>query len=296
MTHRKGWRGSSWSATMRRFPTPPGSLGRSHLSTPLHPATPATPSLRATDNRPDASISRISAQNGADVTIQVDKILHYEQQPDTGGAATWYDHAFGIAGDDSGGSPSYRDWERMDFLRDVLIDPAYTFTEFDQLYHSPSKAQVKASIENGASVGFYIGHGADTYWVTSGFSVSDVHNLVNGEMLPVIWDCRLRQRCNFTTQQRVLRRKPGFGARRRAERSASKAATTNESWVPPCDAQRGVVDAIRLETDFTAGAQHVAGKIACMDIWGNDNDSSEGTQIHGAKPPLRLQRALAANG
>ena len=27
--------------------------------------------------------------------------------------------------------------------------------------------------------------------------------------------------------------------------------TTTESWVPPCDAQRGVVDAIRLETEFT---------------------------------------------
>lgn len=236
---------------------------------------PCFTKLEGADNRPDASISRISAQNGADVTIQVDKILHYEQQPDTGGAATWYDHAFGIAGDDTGGTPSYSDWARMDFLRDVLIDPEYTFTEFDQLYHSPTKAQVKASIENGTSVGFYIGHGSDTTWVTSGFSVSDVHSLVNGEMLPILWSVACVNgnfRANNECFAESWLRQPGGGA------VIFEGATTNESWVPPCDAQRGVVDAIRLETDFTVGAQHVAGKIACMNING-DNNNDQGTMF-----------------
>lgn len=236
---------------------------------------PCYTKLEGNDNLPDASISRISAQNGADVTIQVDKILHYEQQPDTGGAATWYDHAFGIAGDDSGGSPSYYDWERMDFLRDVLIDPEYTFTEFDQLYHSPSKAQVTASIENGTSVGFYIGHGSDTSWVTSGYSVNDVHGLVNGEMLPVIWSVACVNgnfRYNNECFAESWLRQEGGGA------VLFEGATTNESWVPPCDAQRGFVDAIRLETDFTVGAQHIAGKIECMTTNGS-NDSSEGNKF-----------------
>ena len=46
------------------------------------------------------------------MTVQVDKILHYEQQPDTGAAGEWYDRVFGVASNDSGGSPSYHDWER----------------------------------------------------------------------------------------------------------------------------------------------------------------------------------------
>ncbi|MEN8163327.1 MAG: C25 family cysteine peptidase [Acidobacteriota bacterium] len=233
---------------------------------------PCYTKLEGADNRPDASISRISAQNGADVTIQVDKILHYEQQPDTGGAATWYDHAFGVAGDDSGGSPSYTDWERMNFLRDDLLQPAYTYSEFDELYHYPSTTEVKTSIEDGTSLGLYIGHGSVTAWSTSGFSVTDVHGLVNGEMLPLIWSVACVNGAfndaNECFAESWLRREGGGAV-------SFEGATTNESWVPPCDAQRGVVDAIRLETDFTAGAQHVAGKIACMNIWG-DNDSSEG--------------------
>lgn len=235
---------------------------------------PCYTKLEGSDNRPDAAISRISAQNGADVTIQVDKILHYEQQPDTGSAAAWYDSAFGIAGDDTGGTAS-ADWERMDFLRNDLLQPAYTYSEFDQLYHYPSKPEVKASVESGASLGFYIGHGSPTAWGTSGFSVSDVHLLVNGEMLPVIWDVACVNGAFHNNDECFAEswlRREGGGA------ISFEAATSDESWVPPCDAQRGVVDAIRLETDFTAGAQHVAGKIACMNVNGDAN-SSEGTKF-----------------
>ncbi len=236
---------------------------------------PCYTKLEGSDNRPDASISRISAQNGADVTTQVDKILHYEQQPDTGSAAAWYTSAFGIAGDDAGGTPSYTDWERVDLLKNDLLDPAYSYTEFSELYHSPSTAQVKTSVENGTSLGLYIGHGSDLYWVTSGFSVTDVHTLTNGEMLPVIWDVACVNgafHSNIECFAESWLRQAGGGA------VSFEAATTNESWVPPCDAQRGVIDAIRQETDFTTGAQHVAGKIACMNING-DSNSSEGTMF-----------------
>ena len=55
-------------------------------------------------NRPDAAISRISAQNGAQVTAQVDKILAYERYPDEGSAGAWYRMGFGIGSDDTGGT------------------------------------------------------------------------------------------------------------------------------------------------------------------------------------------------
>ncbi len=47
---------------------------------------PCFTKLEGADNRPDASISRISAQTGEQVTVQVDKILDYERLPDTGSA------------------------------------------------------------------------------------------------------------------------------------------------------------------------------------------------------------------
>ncbi|MGD8439681.1 MAG: C25 family cysteine peptidase, partial [Holophagae bacterium] len=238
---------------------------------------PCYTKLEGADNRPDAAISRISAQTEADVTVQVDKILDYDRFPDTGSAGAWYGKGFGVAGDDTGGTPSYADWERVEFLRDDLIAPAYNFTEFDQLYHSPSASQVGASINDGRSLGLYIGHGGETYWVTSGFSVTDINNmLTNADTLPVIWSVACVNgrfdRSGGDCFGEAWLKKDGGGA------VSFEGATTNESWVPPCDAQRGVVDSLRLETAFTTGGQHVNGKLYCMDING-DSNSSEGTRF-----------------
>ncbi len=239
--------------------------------------------LEGADNHPDAAISRISAQTGTDVTVQVNKFLNYERYPDTGSAAGWYTGAFGIAGDDTGGSPSYADYERMEMLRKDLVtldqdpdEPHYNYADFDQLYHSPSRTDVKNSVETGRSLGLYIGHGGETSWVTSGFSVSDVNNLVNGDLLPVIWDVacvngRFTRSGGDCFAESWLKRDGGGAV-------SFEGATTNEDWVPPCDAQRGVVDSIRLETAFMTGAQHLAGKEACFTING-DSNSSAGTQF-----------------
>jgi hypothetical protein len=238
---------------------------------------PCYTKLEGADNRPDASISRISAQTGEQVTLQVNKILDYEMAPDSGSAAAWYAKAFGVAGDDTGGSPSYADWQRMDFLRNDLIDPAYHFTEFDQLYHSPSKAAVAGAINNGRSLGLYIGHGSETSWSTSGFSVSDINSmLTNAETLPIIWSVAcVNGRFDRTGGDcfgEAWLKKDGGGA------VSFEGATTNESWVPPCDAQRGVIDSLRLETALTTGGQHVNGKLYCMDVNG-DSNGSEGTKF-----------------
>ncbi len=237
--------------------------------------------LEGNDNRPDAAISRLSAQSGAQVTVQVNKILAYEQNPDTGSAAAWYSKAFGIGGDDTG-STQYADWERMDLLRKDLVtlgldpdEPHYTYTEFTTLYHSPSSQSVGDTVDDGRGLGLYIGHGSETHWVTSGFSVDDVHDLTNGNMLPVIWDVACVngafQALNECFAESWLRKENGGAV-------SFEAATTNESWVPPCDAQRGIVDALRNETAFTTGGQHVDGKLYCMDVNG-DQDSDEGTKF-----------------
>ena len=246
------------------------------------PCDPCYTKLEGNDNRPDAAISRLSAQTGAEVTAQVDKILAYEQNPDTGSAAAWYSKAFGIAGDDSGGTPSYADWERMEFLRKDIVtldqdpdEPHYTYTGFTQLYHSPAAQDVADAVNDGHGLGLYIGHGGETYWVTSGFSVDDVHDLTNGSMLPVVWDVACVNGAFQSVDECFAEswlRKAGGGA------VSFEAATTNESWVPPCDAQRGVIDAIRNETAFTTGGQHVDGKLYCMDVNGDEN-SDEGTKF-----------------
>jgi hypothetical protein len=230
--------------------------------------------LEGNDNRPDAAISRISAQNSSQAVTQIDKILNYERSPDQGSAGAWYEMGMGVASNDSGGSPNYYDWERMDFLRDDLLDPAYTYTEFDQIYDpGASASEVTSAIEQGRGLGLYIGHGSYDQWVTTGFDTADARALTNGEMLPVIWSVA----CNngeFPINE-------CFGeAWLRAEQGGAvsfEGGTTTESWVPPCDAQRGIVDALRLETAFTTGGQHMAGKHYVMDVNG-DSNSSEGNK------------------
>ncbi len=228
--------------------------------------------LDGNDNRPDAVISRISAQNPAEVDVQVAKILTYERYPDTGSAATWYHQAFGVASGDTGGT-GVADWQRMNWLRDDLL--AYTYSEFAELYTSPSATEVADAVLNGTSLGMYIGHGTVSGWVTSGFDTTDVDNLTNGSMLPIIWDVACDNGAFHYADAcfaEAWMRKQGGGA------VSFEAATTNESWVPPCDAQRGIIDAFRLEAAFTTGGQHVNGKNYCMDING-DSDSSEGTRF-----------------
>jgi len=234
---------------------------------------PCYTKLEGADNRPDASISRISAQTEAQVTVQVNKILDYERWPDTGSAGAWYAKAFGVAFD--GGTPP--DWERMNWLRDDLLTPAYHFTEFDQIYDpSATAAQVSAAVNAGRSLGLYIGHGSKTAWSTSGFSVTDINNmLTNSETLPIIWSVACVNG-DFTEGgdcfAEAWLKKDGGGA------VSFEGATTNESWVPPCDAQRGIIDALREETAFTTGGQHVNGKLFCMDVNG-DSNSDEGTKF-----------------
>ena len=234
---------------------------------------PCYTKLEGADNRPDASISRISAQTGDQVTVQVNKILDYERQPDTGSAAAWYTKGFGIAFD--GGTPP--DWERMNWLRNDLLTPAYNYTEFDQIYDpTATAAQVTAAVNSGRSLGLYIGHGSKTSWGTTGFSVSHINgSLTNADTQPIIWSVACVNG-DFTGSgdcfAEAWLKKDGGGA------VSFEGATTNESWVPPCDAQRGVVDAMRLETAFTTGGQHVNGKLYCMDING-DSNSSQGTMF-----------------
>jgi hypothetical protein len=240
------------------------------------PCDPCYAKLEGDDNRPDVAISRLSAQTPTEVTVQVEKILAYEASPDVGSAAAWYATAFGIASDQNLPPDPTIDSERMNQLRDVLLP--YAYTEFTELYdgiQNPTSTSVAAAVNQGRGLGLYIGHGSDTSWVTSGFSVSDVNSrLTNDGMLPVIWDVAcLNGRFNRTGGDcfaEAWMKKAGGGA------VSFEAATTSESWVPPCVAQRAIVDAVVEETAFTAGAQHLAAKLHLMDVEG-DGNSSEGT-------------------
>ncbi len=135
--------------------------------------------LRGGDWYPDAFISRFSASSAADIDNQVSRSINYERNPATGG--TWYKQGVGIAS--AQGTPA--DSTRMNWTRSLLL--SYNYTLVDKIYDPNANAtMVTSAVNNGRSVVNYMGHGSETTWGTTGFSVSNVQALANGNMLPFI--------------------------------------------------------------------------------------------------------------
>ena len=170
------------------------------------PSDPMYVKLAGTDSYPDAFISRISAQNATQVETQVARSIRYEKTPDLGSAGDWYHKASGVASNAYGGG-AY-DCERANWLRTTLL--GYTYTSVDQIYDpGATKLMVTTAINEGRGLVNYIGHGATTYWVTTGFGVTDVYALEQRLQESVHLRRGLRERrLHF---QRVFRR--GMAAR-----------------------------------------------------------------------------------
>ncbi|MGM0608797.1 MAG: C25 family cysteine peptidase [Candidatus Muiribacteriota bacterium] len=209
------------------------------------------------DNFPDAFISRFSARNLEEANAMIQKTIRYEREPETG--AEWYKSALAIASNE--GSPADYEYARdlnialseyLDYNRFFeafapkssgggwtwkSIEP--TFGEFAEGYDFPSyddnaanKGVVSEALNTGVNIVNYIGHGSNTSWGTTGFNNSDVHNLDNGMMLPVIWSVACvngniqLDECYAEAWQRAGDEFGGGSL-------GMIAATTNMSWVPP---------------------------------------------------------------
>jgi len=140
--------------------------------------------LAGGDAYPDAIIGRLSAETVPQVETQVERSIIYEKEPLVGG--DWYHKGTGIASAQGAGQGwnGWADYQLMDIIRDSLL--AYTYTEVDQIYATTggTASDVTNALNNGRSILNYCGHGSPTSWGTTGFSNSDVNNLVNDNMLP----------------------------------------------------------------------------------------------------------------
>jgi hypothetical protein len=236
------------------------------------PSDPMYVKLAGTDSYPDAFVSRISAQNANQVETQVARSIRYEKTPDLGAAGDWYHKACGVASNAYGGG-AY-DWQRANWLRDTLL--GYTYTEVDQIYDpTATKAMITNAINNGRGFVNYIGHGATTYWVTTGFNVQDVYNLSNGFKNPYICDVACVNG-DFTYGECFAEAwiRAGTAAAPKGAIGVY-APTTNASWVPPCDMQTEVVRLLTQEIKNTLGGLSFNGVCKAMDLW----PGNEGTKL-----------------
>ncbi|MCP4747425.1 MAG: hypothetical protein GY874_14980, partial [Desulfobacteraceae bacterium] len=146
------------------------------------PMDPMLGCVAGNDSYPELAIGRFSAESSDQVTVQVNKVLAYEQ--DAGSTGSWYDNALGIgSGLGSGqGDDGEPDYEHIDIIKNEKLLTA-THTVVEEVYKTGSASTVGGYVDSGLSLINYCGHGSSNSWGTSGFSSSDVNDLRNGDML-----------------------------------------------------------------------------------------------------------------
>jgi len=220
--------------------------------------------VAGSDNYPDIFIGRFSAETTNDVTTQVNKVITYERDLTT--SASWLKQATGIADQaTTAGDDSETDIAHMNNLRTLLLN--YGYTTVDQIYEpSATAAQVTSSINAGRGFINYVGHGSETYWVTTGFSNTEIAALTNAEKMPFIMDvaCVNGNFVNYTCFAEAWMRKSGGGA------IGIYASSINQSWSPPMEAQDEVTDLLTAEAKTTLGGLYYNGSCSMIDSYGTE--------------------------
>ncbi len=237
------------------------------------PSDPCYVKLAGSDAYPDAFISRISPTSTSNLDYVLWKLIKYEKYPDTGPDAAWYLKGTGVASNE--GSPP--DWQRANLLRDMLINDMY-FTQVDQIYDpGATSSQVTAALNDGRSILNYLGHGSGTSWGTTGFSNSHIHQLSNGYKNPFIIDVACVNG-DFTMNECMEEAWIRTGDMNNPRGAiAAYGASTNASWVPPCDMQNHSMMLLTTRQKQSVGGVCFNGLMHAMDLWGGS--TGEGLKL-----------------
>ena len=138
------------------------------------------------DNRPDVSIGRMAANSAEQVTIQVNKAIKYEKNPNM--EPNWREAYIGVGSNQGPGDDNeYDNVHLTRIYTQRLQSPTFTYNTHYQNYGaSPPVSTLIGHINAGASTIAYTGHGSETSWSTTGMSNGSVNALTNGDKLPFI--------------------------------------------------------------------------------------------------------------
>ncbi len=233
--------------------------------------------VSGSDNYPDIIIGRFSAETSEQVNTMVQRSINYNKKD------TSFHNAIGIASSQGTGDDGEYDWEHMRNIRTDLLNWHYTNVEElydgsqggDDAANNPTPAMISSSINNGISLINYTGHGSETYWVTSGFSISDVNNLANDNKLPFIFSvaCVVGNFTNMTcfSESWLRAQNPINGNPTGA--IGIYGSSINQSWDPPMEAQDEFNRLLTTEQYATFGALCYNGSISMIDNYGSNGET-----------------------
>jgi hypothetical protein len=265
-----------------------------HVAAPTsngYGADPKYALVEGSDDYPDLFVGRFSAESAQDVDTQVARSIWFEQSEAV--MQDWFRRATGIASDEGTGDDNETDIEHENNIRSALLAGGYTHV--DQIYDPAATPQmVTAALNEGRGLVNYTGHGSNTSWSTTGFSVGSVDALLNVEKLPIICDVACYNG-NFTSAtcfaEAWLRATNGgepTGA------AAVYMSTDTQPWDPPMEGQDEFNARLMAETYHTFGGLSYAASCAMMDkypgaidTWGNGVHTFATWHIFG-DPSLRI--------
>lgn len=206
--------------------------------------------VAGSDNYPDLFLGRMSATTVEHVTTQVEKAIIYESNPPV---TSHFPKFCGIASEEGAGDDNEYDYQHIRNIGNKLLD--YTYTSGYELFEgskggldaagNPSASMVSSTLNSGAGIINYCGHGSETSWVTSGFSTSNINSLTNTNMLPFIISVAcVNGKYNHSSDcfaEKWLRAKTTSGY---TGAVATVMSTINQPWDPPMRGQDEMIDII----------------------------------------------------
>lgn len=231
------------------------------------------------DNYPDIFVGRFSAETTADLSAQINKTIAYERDLNT--SATWLSLATGISDQaTTQGDDNETDIQHMNNLRTLLL--GYGYTTVDQIYEpTASAAQVASAVNAGRGFINYVGHGDNTYWVTTGFSNTNVNALTNGNKTPFIMDvaCVNGNFTSLTCFAEAWLRAWDTTTDTSRGAVAMYASSINQSWNAPMEGQDECTDLIVSGSVATAGGLYYNSACSMMDSYGSTSSSEGGSMF-----------------
>ena len=204
--------------------------------------------LNGTDSYPEVFIGRFCATTSTQVQTMVARTVGYEKTPQRDGV--WYKKGICIGSDQGPGDDNEYDWQHQRKIRGKFT--GFTYNSVSENYDgsqggedksgSPSASSIATQINAGVGVITYTGHGAETQFVTSGFSSSNASALTNDKMNPFVWAVACVNG-NFVSGSCLAEAFTRAGSPTKPSGAlATLMSTINQSWNPPMEGQDAMVD------------------------------------------------------
>lgn len=150
------------------------------------PTDPALGCVAGNDDYPDIAIGRFSCSNEEELSVQIQKCINYEKNPNNN--RDWREKFIGIGSNEGPGDDDELDYQHVMKIYDSKLSE-FTYNTHSQHYDAGTNVSsnlLSSSIDLGASSIAYCGHGSGSYWLTGGYGSASVTSSSNGDKLPFV--------------------------------------------------------------------------------------------------------------